>query len=180
LMITKSAFKEVEYEAIEQFPFETGGIFIGKQVCGYIVVPFVIGSGKRPKRGPSYYSPDIHAQQKALDYISSETRLNYIGEYHSHPMPFPNLSNIDKQTIRNILTNPDYGIEAGLSAIINPRFRSAVLHPFYVLRDDGEFLEIPYSVISDDDPLVGYVLPIIKNLNFQSGQQPSQMDQNVE
>ncbi len=162
LMMAQSAYNNIEKEVLAHYPLETGGIHVGRRVYGYLVVPFTIGSGDKPERSPTLFSPDFVTQQEMLDRLYKEYSVNYMGEFHLHPMKLSRLSGIDKLAIHRIMTNPDYNIEEAIFTVVNIEKESVVLHPYYATRDDTDLIEIRYEVIPDDDPLIKYTLGIPK------------------
>lgn len=91
----------IRQESQVKFPRETGGILVGRFEEDNIVVVHVIGPGPRATHGLSTFVRDGEYAQQELDAFvgTTEGRNDYVGEWHSHPMPV-GPSSRDKESMR--------------------------------------------------------------------------------
>lgn len=106
LWISHSVFEAFITEAIQQFPYETGGVLMGYwgTAPAEPVVTEMIGPGPGAARTTESFRPDhdYHLQEISNRYHSSGNRVVYLGEWHTHPDGKPVLSTKDIKTLRRI------------------------------------------------------------------------------
>lgn len=99
----------IKQESQERYPLETGGILIGKIEGDRVIVAHGVGPGPNAIHEPAKFLRDGEYAQQQLDtYVAmSEGDDDYIGEWHSHPIPVgPSLR--DRESISWISTRPAY------------------------------------------------------------------------
>lgn len=99
----------IEQESRERYPLETGGILIGRIEGDRVIVAHVVGPGPNAIHEPAKFIRDgDYAQQQLDEYVNmSEVVDDYIGEWHSHPLPVgPSMR--DRESMRWISTRPAY------------------------------------------------------------------------
>lgn len=84
-------------------PLETGGILMGSW-GDPVEVSWMVGGGPEADRSPTSFDPDQSWQedQVARIYDESGRRVDYLGDWHSHPGGKPYLSPRDKRVARLI------------------------------------------------------------------------------
>lgn len=105
LWIEAQALCELNAEACRAFPQETGGVLVGYVADGQQpVVVAVIGPGPAAVHQRNRFQPDHQWQCEQLDdlYERSSGRLVYLGDWHTHPDGSPQMSWLDRRTIRAI------------------------------------------------------------------------------
>lgn len=105
LWIEERALCELNAEACRAFPQETGGVLVGYVANGQQpVVVTVIGPGPAAVHQRSRFQPDHQWQCEQLDdiYEHSSGKFVYLGDWHTHPDGSPQMSWLDRRTIRNI------------------------------------------------------------------------------
>lgn len=99
----------IEQESRERYPLETGGILIGRIEGDRAIVALAVGPGPNAIHEPTKFLRDgDYAQQQLDEYINtSEGSDDYIGEWHSHPLPVgPSMR--DRESMSWISTRPSY------------------------------------------------------------------------
>ncbi|MFH1716741.1 MAG: Mov34/MPN/PAD-1 family protein [Planctomycetota bacterium] len=104
--IYQRVLKSLEEEASTKAPLETGGVLMGYfgQPGNTPVIMSATGPGPQAVHRQNSYIPDYEFDnsQIATIYEKYERRITYIGDWHTHPAPFPELSYRDKRTLRRI------------------------------------------------------------------------------
>jgi len=88
IRLAASAAEAMRAESQQRYPRETGGILIGSVEADCLHVIHVVGPGPHAHHGVRRFVRDGNYAQQALDahYIASVGQLDYIGEWHSHPL----------------------------------------------------------------------------------------------
>lgn len=70
----------------------------------WLVVGAIVGPGPCAAHEPAYFEPDHAWQREQLVelYEANPATCNYLGDWHTHPNALPNLSALDKATLRRI------------------------------------------------------------------------------
>lgn len=87
--LARATKEAIVTEAEKQLPRETGGILMGHWEGSRVVVEDVSGPGPQAEHQSSGFRRDGDYCQQFLDRVvnESEGRLDYLGEWHSHPLP---------------------------------------------------------------------------------------------
>jgi hypothetical protein len=104
--------------ALEAWPSETGGILLGWHDGETMVVSDALQVDD-PEASPHGYMRNDGTAQHALDAFlsgSSDPRVGYIGEWHSHPSPQPP-SHIDYTTLRELALDTDYQVALAVFSV---------------------------------------------------------------
>ncbi|MGA4641082.1 Mov34/MPN/PAD-1 family protein [Stutzerimonas stutzeri] len=105
LWIEERAVDGINAEACRAYPQETGGILVGYIADGELpVVVTVVGPGPDAVHQRDRFQPDHAWQCERLDelYDRSAGVLVYLGDWHTHPDGSPQMSWLDRKTIRAI------------------------------------------------------------------------------
>lgn len=105
-----AALEEALREAQRAWPLETGGLLLGwSPKPGAVVIRQVIGPGPQADHRAATFTPDApwQEQQLAQAYEQAGRRLNYLGDWHTHPRGTVRLSSTDRATLRRIATHAD-------------------------------------------------------------------------
>lgn len=92
-------------EADRSYPNETGGVLIGYVADNaQPVIVAAIGPGPNAHHSPNRFQPDHAWQCAQLEeiYNNSDGLHTYLGDWHTHPNSSPNMSWLDRRTIRAI------------------------------------------------------------------------------
>lgn len=84
---------------------EAGGILLGRVYPdGSVIIDMATTPNSRDKAGPYFFDRSRRSAQKVVDRVWEESsgERNYLGEWHSHPVPHPSPSGRDRQMIRNM------------------------------------------------------------------------------
>ena len=103
--LNRAAYAFLIGEANRAFPNETGGVLVGYRAeNGDLVINRAIGPGPRAVHSAKRFFPDHEWQCEQLDklYIKSPQDLMYVGDWHTHPNGVPELSWLDRRTLRGI------------------------------------------------------------------------------
>lgn len=91
------------------FPDETGGLLAGKLTSDCVHIEHAIKAGPKATSAPNRFRRDGNYSQGELDAIARESngKFDYVGEWHSHPMPSL-LSSTDIRSMRWIASDSNY------------------------------------------------------------------------
>jgi integrative and conjugative element protein (TIGR02256 family) len=101
----RSALTAALAEAGRAFPQETGGVLLGwAGPAGDVVVDQVLGPGPGAIHAARSFHPDAAWQQEQIvaAYQASGRRLEYLGDWHTHPSGLATPSSRDLATLRHI------------------------------------------------------------------------------
>lgn len=103
------AFDEMLREAGSRFPMETGGVLLGVATSSDVWIDMIIGPGPASQHSATRFVPDADFQQRevARIYEASGRRVEYLGDWHTHPGGSAALSWTDHRTLRRIALDPD-------------------------------------------------------------------------
>ena len=156
----ESAYEVIISETANSPGMETGGILVGRQVTyrgqSVLVVLAASGPGQSAQRSAISFAPDLDSHLAALDawrqrYARYE--VDFVGEWHKHPHGLPRPTAGDVRQARAILRDPDYVLPHGGVLIPIAQFgeQGSELQIFYVTRDRGDPLELPYRVVTVEE-----------------------------
>lgn len=106
VLITEDAFQAITTAVDEgkERNLELGGSIVALETKAEILVAHVIPTGPRADQGPGHLRTDADFQNHALAAIHQEMpELEYVGDWHVHPMWLPSLSGTDQHTAELIL-----------------------------------------------------------------------------
>lgn len=118
--LNEQASQQMELEADRSYPLETGGILIGYFAdIGEPVVTHIIGPGPNAKRSKYRFHPDHIWQCEQIEqlYEISGGESVYLGDWHTHPNGYPNMSFIDRLTLMRIARHPESMMQRPLMMI---------------------------------------------------------------
>ncbi len=126
VVLPEALARELDASATRWAPLETGGVLLGHSEQGgaELHVYEVVGAGPRARRATHRFDPDTAWQKRqiAARYEDSGRTLEYLGDWHSHPLG-GRPSRLDRDTARRIAAAP------------NARCR----HPlFLIVTSDGD------------------------------------------
>lgn len=100
---------EIVADARLHQPRETGGILLGREHGGRIVVTHQIGAGPNAVHNPKSFTPDRDWQYDRIDtlYVEAHGNIAYLGDWHTHPGGVPEPSRTDRTLLRRTAQNPD-------------------------------------------------------------------------
>lgn len=107
LWIAGCQFEELETEAIEKSPLETGGVLLGywgTDNQSDAIVTHIIGPGPKAIHCKTRFVPDHEFQLAQLSKIYEESgrQTQYLGDWHTHPGGTGYPSEQDRTTIFRI------------------------------------------------------------------------------
>jgi len=109
--IRNSVQYALERTAQHGLPNETGGLLVGYRADnGEVVIQELVGPGPNARHSPARFVPDHVWQCERLDAIyQSNGRFVYVGDWHTHPRGVPEMSALDRRTLRNIARHAGIG-----------------------------------------------------------------------
>ena len=116
---------------------EAGGILLGRvYLNGDVRIDLTTTPNSRDKAGPYFFDRSRSSAQKIVDRVWEESfgEMNYLGEWHSHPVPHPTPSSRDRQMIRNMFRQSRFEVEI-LFLVVVGRVEN------WVGREDGHSLK---------------------------------------
>ncbi len=144
VVISPSLIDMIKNEIRKDMKIETGGVLAGFiDEARKLVITHISGPGPKAKKKRDGFLKDIEFCQKFLDevYQSTQTKSNYMGEWHYHPSLSHQPSKIDINSISDISTQPEYLLDEALMIIVTKDFNiHYTVHPsnkeYY--KTDGE------------------------------------------
>ena len=111
IKFSQAAIQEMISEAESMYPDETGGILLGFWTAEFqeAIVVKAIGPGPCAKHSSSYFYPDGEYHRKVIEenFIATNGRVTYLGDWHSHPLGGGGLSRLDRLTLKKIAKTPE-------------------------------------------------------------------------
>jgi integrative and conjugative element protein (TIGR02256 family) len=132
--ITESALERLRELATASKDRETGGILLGFNRGTDILVSTASDSGPNATRSPTHFLRDTEYCREFLEQEYAISGADYVGEWHSHVLPFERLSLGDIQTIAGILGDPDYDFETFAVALVVMKAEAPELQVYAVER----------------------------------------------
>jgi integrative and conjugative element protein (TIGR02256 family) len=117
--ITHAAVHAIAREALRSRDgLETGGILLGTDTHGNILISRAAGPGPQAHRTPHSFLRDLaHAQQFAAA-AWNEDRSQWIGEWHTHPSSDLMPSELDLRSYLRHLHDPELHLDRFLAIIV--------------------------------------------------------------
>ena len=111
-------------EAERWAPYETGGVLLGywSEEEDEPVVTSLIGPGANAVHERYSFVPDhdYHVREIARQYKSSQRRITYLGDWHTHPGGSGNLSELDLRTLRRVAKEPKARASRPIMIVLAP------------------------------------------------------------
>jgi integrative and conjugative element protein (TIGR02256 family) len=121
LWLSYGLVAELVTVAAEHAPNETGGLLLGYWANeDEAVGTLLIGPGPNARHLPTGFAPDTEYQERRLanEYARSGRRLEYLGDWHTHPSSDPTPSEKDEGTLKRIAIDPDARCPRPLMVIV--------------------------------------------------------------
>jgi integrative and conjugative element protein (TIGR02256 family) len=160
VVFSASAFGRIEAECLRS-AVETGGLLIGRQVYDngkpVLVVLEVTGPGARADRRTVTYAPDSEDLDRELASIRvrhGSLGVDYVGEWHKHPIDLTVPSSGDLRQARSILASADYHLPHGEVLIPIATIQPATgfaLRAFVLRRGGPSWVEFEPLKLTDGD-----------------------------
>jgi integrative and conjugative element protein (TIGR02256 family) len=96
--VAESVLESVSGAARDSHPFETGGVLLGVRAGGRAWVTAAVEIPAAARSHTSYRIPAGSTQSVVRAMRRSESRVGYLGDWHSHPMDSP-ASRVDRITL---------------------------------------------------------------------------------
>lgn len=102
-------------------PNETGGILVGYFENGVLYITCASDSGPQSTESPFLFSRDVDYCQDFLDRIETASlqKIQYVGEWHSHPQSTHIPSQTDIKSLKDIASQHHYAVKEAVSIIIS-------------------------------------------------------------
>lgn len=136
-------------------PAETGGILIGTTIGGRTTVASIVEINDQQATNDSYRIADGVVAGFVADASSSDDRLGYVGEWHSHPGGAP-ISTTDRASMMSIASQPDSPGPVLLLARHDPSgweiegYRATDVAVYRVALEERGEIQKPVQEASDD------------------------------
>ncbi len=138
LYVTKRAWEQIEQAVREQPAVETGGILMGFRVRdGDWVIAYASGPGPKAiheRRAISFDDPYLRKLARKVR-LKSASRLQYIGDWHSHTVRRLTPSKGDLQTVFSKAKEEKYASPSPLMLIVGLGRRNRLQARGYILID---------------------------------------------
>lgn len=101
---------------------ETGGILLGRDpdTEGVIKVMLAAGPGPKAIRSRSYFLRDLHYSRRLARLAYDREGLQWVGDWHTHPLGPANPSSFDLHTYTSHLFDRELDFEAFVAVIVTP------------------------------------------------------------
>lgn len=120
--INRDVRADLMKQAKDAFPLETGGILLGywSEDGKDVVVVAAVGPGPDAYHGKTRFIPDYFYQESEIArlYEQHGRRLQYLGDWHSHPGGTDELSWRDRLTMARIASSKSARVKTPLMAVI--------------------------------------------------------------
>jgi len=148
LALSEETAAAILSESAARLPNETGGILVGCAGAQAIEVVVAVGPGPRATHRRAYFRRDGDYAQGELDqiYVASNRRHDYLGEWHSHPLPV-GPSGRDRHSMEWIARNPDYDCPEPL-LVLSQRGREGEWGLAAFQWTAGQLVRIPLAIAS--------------------------------
>lgn len=152
---------------------ELGGSILAHERDGSVLVAYALPTGPCADRGPGHLRTDAEFQNQAMAKVRKQCpALQYVGDWHVHPMWLPELSGTDRRTAREILlddgTRRDHLV---LLLVTAPPGGAAVVLGFVARRSQARSVaigKVPVTRVPDDSrrvvSVLGRPLPPLRDL----------------
>ena len=136
--ILRQAMDVIRREALKS-DIETGGILIGaRSEDGAVLVTHATPPGPAAVHNAVFFQRDVAFQQSILNDLHRRYGVQYLGEWHKHPRNLPVPSGGDLSGVKDLLADPDYGVDTLLFPIvICERDLGFQIHPFCASSRDS-------------------------------------------
>lgn len=119
----KRLYEQMERLANQAYPLETGGVLIGYAggaSDNELVITAITGPGPNAIQRLTSFEPDHDFQvgEIAYHYRKSRGIHTYLGDWHTHPDSGPELSRLDKKTLKRIALHREARLERPVMAIL--------------------------------------------------------------
>jgi integrative and conjugative element protein (TIGR02256 family) len=134
IAIDQSTLEEMRGLIEKSNSVETGGVLAGfKDERGNLIIRKASGPGPKAVQTSLIFEKDIEFCQNFLNeiYSNSESKIVYVGEWHSHPSNNNKPSHTDLKSLSDISEQKDYLTEMPIMIIFsNTGNPSCTVHPF--------------------------------------------------
>lgn len=119
---TAESRQAIRTEAGSSMPSETGGILLGNWQQDKILITHMIGPGPKAEHYPDSFTPDRDWQYEQIDLLFAETlgTIQYLGDWHTHPLGIPSPSKTDRLLLKAIATSPESKCPRPIMCILAP------------------------------------------------------------
>lgn len=100
---------------------ETGGILLGHNRGGDVLVTVAGGPGPKAVRRPGYFLRDRDHAQELADAAWVCDASQWVGDWHTHPHGPSHPSSLDLRSVAQVLSDPELGFSTFLTVIAVPR-----------------------------------------------------------
>lgn len=152
-----TAIRDVVEMASERsyFKVETGVTLFGVREEGSRVALFAVGPGPEGIHRSTFYQPDTQYLNRRYKELKRELpRLEWIGSLHVHPPFMRWLSDHDKRTVRELLSNEALELPDFMAGILQGGGSNLEISPYFVNPADLKPRLMKLEVIPDDDPMM--------------------------
>lgn len=96
-------------EAAAALPHETGGILLGYWQQQNVQITNMVGPGPNAQHGTAAFTPDRDWQYEQIDLLFAESqgKIEYLGDWHTHPLGVPFPSETDISLLESIAKSPE-------------------------------------------------------------------------
>ncbi len=140
LYIADSVLTEIEKAVKDHYPKEFGGVFIGNSTSSksLLIEDILIPDAYENGRTVFVRHPGSLNDRLKLIYQESDGRIDYVGEWHSHPDAVAVPSSTDKKAMDTISKNKDINTTNPIMAIMEVR-KDQTSIGFYIYKEGKLF-----------------------------------------
>lgn len=165
ILIVNNALETIKDECKKgkQFNIETGGSLLGFRYNNKNVILYALRTGDNANQSYGGITTDSMFQNDILEtiidyYPNIKGKLDYLADWHLHPMFYPKLSSIDHEQCFEILNDKDYNLkELPIILVTFDNSNKMILCPFIVSLDEKNKIIIEKAklvTISSDSKII--------------------------
>jgi integrative and conjugative element protein (TIGR02256 family) len=142
--ISEAALDRIKGLSVESPETETGGILVGFHDGKNIRITAASEAGPKAQTSQGHFMRDTEYCRLFLSKCYSETRADYVGEWHTHVVSLHQLSMGDLGTIAQLFVDPDYDFVTFALILVVAADKTPELHVYIAERElsAGEFLTL--------------------------------------
>lgn len=119
---------------------EAGGQLFGRFAPGAMLIERITGPRRSDRRSRASYHPDRMAEQREIHDLHT-LGFHYVGDWHTHPEPFPTPSTVDRSAMVDMFANSSTQAEGFLLVVVGTAPFPRGLHASWIGR--AGMVELP-------------------------------------
>lgn len=140
-------------EVLASDGIETGGLLVGPdRQAGELLITHATGPGPHAEQGPASFRRDTAWCQAQLDLWRERMLVDWVGDWHLHPIGHPDPSHLDVTSAHRIVTDPELGLRRFVVIIAQVRSEHHVDVSAHAVTRDAVYSLGRGALAHDVDP----------------------------